>query len=167
MCKAHYCAEHGRLRQITSSCECALSAHSAFYVIGNSNRISYYIKNPLMSRSLIRGKIHSCLCYDERRCKAHYCAEHGRLRQITSSCECALSAHSAFYVIGNSNRISYYIKNPLMSRSLIRGKIHSCLCYDERRENSPIIKIIDEFNMKKNNLVKSICNGVFKIAYCI
>ena len=39
-----------------------------------------------------------------------------------------------------------------MSRSLIRGKIHSCLCYDERRENSPIIKIIDEFNMKKNNL---------------
>ena len=39
--------------------------------------------------------------------------------------------------------------------------------YDERRENSPIIKIIDEFNMKKNNLVKSICNGVFKIAYCI
>ena len=54
-----------------------------------------------------------------------------------------------------------------MSRSLIRGKIHSCLCYDERRENSPIIKIIDEFNMKKNNLVKSICNGVFKIAYCI
>ena len=54
-----------------------------------------------------------------------------------------------------------------MSRSLIRGKIHSCLCYDERRENSPIIKIIDEFDMKKNNLVKSICNGVFKIAYCI
>ena len=100
-------------------------------------------------------------------CKAHYCAEHGRLRQTTSSCECSSSAHSAFYVIGNSNRISYYIKNPLMSLSLIRGKIHSCLCYDERRENSHIIKIIDEFDMKKNNLVKSICNGVFKIAYCI
>lgn len=54
-----------------------------------------------------------------------------------------------------------------MSRSLIRGKIHSISSYDERRENSPIIKIIDEFDMKKNNLVKSICNGVFKIAYCI
>nr|DAU36657.1 MAG TPA: hypothetical protein [Caudoviricetes sp.] len=44
MCKAHSCAKHGRLRQTTSSCECASSAHSAFYVIGNSNRISYYIK---------------------------------------------------------------------------------------------------------------------------
>ena len=36
MCKAHSSAEHVRLRQTTSSCECTSSAHSAFCVIGNS-----------------------------------------------------------------------------------------------------------------------------------
>ena len=37
------------------------------------------------------------------------------MRQTTSSCECSSSAHSAFYVIGNSIGISYYIKKPQLS----------------------------------------------------
>ena len=45
MCFAHSRAKRGRLRQTTSSRECASSARSAFYVIGNSIGISYYIKN--------------------------------------------------------------------------------------------------------------------------
>lgn len=44
MCFAHSRAERGRLRQTTSSRECASSARSAFCVIGNSIGISYYIK---------------------------------------------------------------------------------------------------------------------------
>ena len=47
MCKAHSRAERGRLRQTTSSRECASSARSAFCVIGNSIGISYYIKKSL------------------------------------------------------------------------------------------------------------------------
>ena len=46
MCETHSRTEHGRLRQNTSSCECASSAYSAFYVIGDSIGISYYIKKP-------------------------------------------------------------------------------------------------------------------------
>ena len=55
MCKAHSRAECGRLRHTTSSCECALSAHSAFYVIGNSIGITYYIKKMALIKSAIRS----------------------------------------------------------------------------------------------------------------
>ena len=50
------------------------------------------------------------LSVQKRMCKAHSRAERGRLRQTTSSRECASSARSAFCVIGNSIGISYYIK---------------------------------------------------------
>ena len=44
MCKAHFLAKRGHLRQTTASRVCASPAHNAFYVIGNSIGISYYIK---------------------------------------------------------------------------------------------------------------------------
>ena len=52
----------------------------------------------------------SCFIFKKRMCKAHSRAERGRLRQTTSLRECASSARSAFFVIGNSIEISYYKK---------------------------------------------------------
>ena len=50
------------------------------------------------------------LSVQKRMCKAHSRAERGRLRQTTSLRECASSARSAFFVIGNSIGFSYYKK---------------------------------------------------------